>query len=332
MDKGDDPYSVLGVPHDANESVIKKSYRKLALQHHPDKGGDPKYFAKISNAYEILGDAAERKNYDLQQKHGVCQGYDPRGPRFTTSSNDDDYNYESGFPTSPTATFTPRTPATNRRYTSTTTTSSSSKYPPQQSARNTSTYGGFHDPFEVFRKHFGDDTARGLFFQKNDLPSNNTKCDGDDDHDIMGMSQCTKTGTDPVTGQTVRVIETTYTRADGSTFTKMDSKASSMEHTSLSPQKKKNQKKKSKKKKSKQEKLPTKPTKMVRNIPTILQTKAMNGNGFENDRVDEEENIAGMSQSTQTKTHPNGQRERITTTTFTRFDGSTFTKVASSVI
>lgn len=63
-----DPYSVLGVPKSATADEIKKGYRKLAMQYHPDKNkGDKKSedkFKEISAAYEILGDAKKRKQYD----------------------------------------------------------------------------------------------------------------------------------------------------------------------------------------------------------------------------------------------------------------------------
>ena len=50
----EDAYRLLGVSRGADEAEIKKAYRKLAMQHHPDKGGDPAKFKEISNAYETL--------------------------------------------------------------------------------------------------------------------------------------------------------------------------------------------------------------------------------------------------------------------------------------
>ena len=49
-----DPYATLGVSRNSTEDVIKKAYRKLAKEHHPDKGGDPEKFKKINKAYEQI--------------------------------------------------------------------------------------------------------------------------------------------------------------------------------------------------------------------------------------------------------------------------------------
>jgi len=65
-----DLYDILGVSKDANDSEIKKAYRKLALQYHPDKNKDRKEeaeesFKKVTQAYSILSDEKKRKHYDL---------------------------------------------------------------------------------------------------------------------------------------------------------------------------------------------------------------------------------------------------------------------------
>lgn len=59
-----DHYNTLGVPRDASQEDIKKAYRKLAMQHHPDKGGDIAKFQEITNAYETLSDPDKRLQYD----------------------------------------------------------------------------------------------------------------------------------------------------------------------------------------------------------------------------------------------------------------------------
>jgi DnaJ-class molecular chaperone len=62
------PYEILGVPRSAGEAEIKKAFRKLAKQFHPDRNrDDPKAkdrFAEVNAAYEILGDAAKRAQFD----------------------------------------------------------------------------------------------------------------------------------------------------------------------------------------------------------------------------------------------------------------------------
>ncbi|HZH50493.1 MAG TPA: J domain-containing protein [Microvirga sp.] len=62
------PYDVLGVPRSASEADIKKAFRKLAKTYHPDRNAnDPKAkdkFAEVNSAYEILGDAAKRAQFD----------------------------------------------------------------------------------------------------------------------------------------------------------------------------------------------------------------------------------------------------------------------------
>lgn len=63
-----DHYSILGVGENATQDEIKKAYRKLANQHHPDKGGDQSKFKDISVAYDTLSDPQKRAEYD-QQKH-----------------------------------------------------------------------------------------------------------------------------------------------------------------------------------------------------------------------------------------------------------------------
>lgn len=57
-------YSILGVQRRADPDEIKKAYRKLALEHHPDKGGDPEKFKQVQKAYEVLSDEQRRMMYD----------------------------------------------------------------------------------------------------------------------------------------------------------------------------------------------------------------------------------------------------------------------------
>src|SRR5438309_11293684 len=81
-----DLYKTLGVAEDADDAAIKKAYRKLAKEFHPDAtGGDKKKterFKEVNEAYGILGDEKKRHEYD-RLKHapmgadGMPQGFDP---------------------------------------------------------------------------------------------------------------------------------------------------------------------------------------------------------------------------------------------------------------
>jgi DnaJ-class molecular chaperone len=59
-----DHYHTLGVDRSASADEIKRAYRRLASQHHPDKGGDTQRFQEIEAAYRTLSDPAQRAEYD----------------------------------------------------------------------------------------------------------------------------------------------------------------------------------------------------------------------------------------------------------------------------
>ncbi|MBU1029270.1 DnaJ domain-containing protein, partial [Patescibacteria group bacterium] len=60
-----DYYEILGVKKDASQEEIKRAFRKLAHQHHPDKaGGDAEKFKEINKAYQTIGDEKKRAQYD----------------------------------------------------------------------------------------------------------------------------------------------------------------------------------------------------------------------------------------------------------------------------
>lgn len=70
-----DYYKTLGVEKNATPDDIKKAYRKLASQHHPDKGGDTIRFQEIQAAYETLSDPIKRQEYDNPMPQGMPGGF-----------------------------------------------------------------------------------------------------------------------------------------------------------------------------------------------------------------------------------------------------------------
>ncbi len=79
-----DYYTILGVPRTANEEDIKKAFRKLAHEHHPDKKtGNEAKFKEVNEAYQILSDPKKRSNYDNfgfgYSDGGAQSGYDFSG-------------------------------------------------------------------------------------------------------------------------------------------------------------------------------------------------------------------------------------------------------------
>lgn len=59
-----DYYAILGVQKNASEDDIKKAFRRLAHEHHPDKGGDQQKFKDINEAYQVIGNKDKRAKYD----------------------------------------------------------------------------------------------------------------------------------------------------------------------------------------------------------------------------------------------------------------------------
>jgi molecular chaperone DnaJ len=69
-----DYYKALGVSDSATEKEIKAAYRRLSKKHHPDSGGDEEQFKEVSAAWDVLGDAAKRKEYDDVRRLGPMAG------------------------------------------------------------------------------------------------------------------------------------------------------------------------------------------------------------------------------------------------------------------
>ncbi|MCX5239306.1 J domain-containing protein [Streptomyces prunicolor] len=69
MTAADEPdfYAVLGIPADATRAEIVRAFRRRALTHHPDRGGDTEAFQDAHRAYETLSDPVRRKAYDRRR-------------------------------------------------------------------------------------------------------------------------------------------------------------------------------------------------------------------------------------------------------------------------
>ena len=82
-----DYYDVLGVPRTASPDEVKKAYRRLAMQHHPDRNQGDKVaeakFKELSEAYEVLSDADKRRKYDQYGHEGLKQAFGPGGFDFS---------------------------------------------------------------------------------------------------------------------------------------------------------------------------------------------------------------------------------------------------------
>jgi curved DNA-binding protein len=78
-----DYYEVLGIPRDASEADVKKAYRKLARQHHPDRNPGDKAaeakFKEVQEAYSVLGDKQKKTQYDRFGHTGPFPGGFPGG-------------------------------------------------------------------------------------------------------------------------------------------------------------------------------------------------------------------------------------------------------------
>src|SRR4051812_33835460 len=66
-----DYYEILGVSKEASADEIKKAFRRAAIEHHPDRGGDEAKFKEINEAYEILKEPSKRQRYDQFGHAGV---------------------------------------------------------------------------------------------------------------------------------------------------------------------------------------------------------------------------------------------------------------------
>jgi molecular chaperone DnaJ len=75
-----DHYQTLGVDRNATPDQIKRAYRKLASQHHPDKGGDKTKFQEVQAAYDTLGNEQRRAEYNNPRPPGFGFQHPGQGP------------------------------------------------------------------------------------------------------------------------------------------------------------------------------------------------------------------------------------------------------------
>ena len=96
----DDYYKILGIDKNATDDQIKQAYRKLAKQHHPDKGGNKEVFQSIQSAYDTLSDPAKRSQYDSPIPGGFQGGFPGGGFGFANVDVSDFVNnmFGSGGP------------------------------------------------------------------------------------------------------------------------------------------------------------------------------------------------------------------------------------------
>ena len=64
--KGESLYEVLGVERNASDRDLRTAYRRLALEHHPDQGGDEATMARLNHARDVLCDPAARRSHDRE--------------------------------------------------------------------------------------------------------------------------------------------------------------------------------------------------------------------------------------------------------------------------
>lgn len=91
-----DYYEVLGVGKNASADEIKKAFRRLAVQYHPDRGGDETKFKEINEAYEVLKDPSKRQRYDQFGHAGVGSSAASDGNPFGGFSGAENINFDFG--------------------------------------------------------------------------------------------------------------------------------------------------------------------------------------------------------------------------------------------
>ncbi len=91
-----DYYEVLGVGKDASPDEVKKAFRRAAVEHHPDRGGDEAKFKELNEAYEVLKDTEKRKRYDQFGHAGVGNGGGGGNPYGGFGGQGQEVNFDFG--------------------------------------------------------------------------------------------------------------------------------------------------------------------------------------------------------------------------------------------
>jgi hypothetical protein len=81
-----DYYATLGADEDASQSEIERLYKRMAVRHHPDRGGDEEEMKALNEAYGVLGDRVRRRAYDAERREHVEVPVEVNAPPYASPS------------------------------------------------------------------------------------------------------------------------------------------------------------------------------------------------------------------------------------------------------